>query len=517
MKTSNLKKSRVMAGTLTSLLCLVFAGCSNKLQAVKQQTIAQSKVFGDTTVVRGFGSDGGSVATGAGADGGLVIVSSNQNNSAPVNNSSNNTGSGSDSGANSSVAGSGSDSGADSSTSSQNSSTVRRTRGQGADGGSTTGTNPVQTVVNTDYNGTGSDGGGASTQVTAPVGSDGGTSAPPPVVTSPRPQVVAPITNGRYNVHLVCSSGLGYSINLSKADSATVRIKDQGTGNSCQLAGDQKATLKTGSLDLTACFQELRSVQGLYTITVTDSMGRSLMYDENPTISSDLDNRAVGITQIIAVVADINHDYTPEENLTNHGVTDLPDPSINCSYNASPLVINFTEAGQYDPGLLLIDPMYGIMFDILGKNADPFPHAKQKISWPRNSNYMFLAVKGPNGKIEGVDQLFGDNTFGPDGQFAKHGFAALAKHDDNGDKYIDAKDRIFSQLVVWSDRNRNAVSGEREMRSLESMGVERIDLLFDPNYYDRDIYGNESKYKSIVIMKDGSNRLLFDLWFRAEK
>ncbi|MGE0634608.1 MAG: hypothetical protein AB7O96_19500, partial [Pseudobdellovibrionaceae bacterium] len=96
---------------------------------------------------------------------------------------------------------------------------------------------------------------------------------------------------------------------------------------------------------------------------------------------------------------------------------------------------------------------------------------------------------------------------------AANGFAALAKYDDNKDSFIDAQDSIFSKLVVWSDQDQYAVSGQAEIRSLESMDVTRLDLSYDPDFYESDIHGNEAKYKSVVIMNNGSHRVVFDLWF----
>lgn len=46
-----------------------------------------------------------------------------------------------------------------------------------------------------------------------------------------------------------------------------------------------------------------------------------------------------------------------------------------------------------------------------------------------NQDYALLTLPDSQGRIAGIDQLFGDNTFGPDGAFAANGYAALAKYD----------------------------------------------------------------------------------------
>jgi len=41
-----------------------------------------------------------------------------------------------------------------------------------------------------------------------------------------------------------------------------------------------------------------------------------------------------------------------------------------------------------------------------------------------------------------------------------------------------------------------------------------IDLKFDDQYHLVDRYGNEYKYKSVVKLKSGELKPLFDIWFK---
>ena len=79
----------------------------------------------------------------------------------------------------------------------------------------------------------------------------------------------------------------------------------------------------------------------------------------------------------------------------------------------------------------------------------------------------------PKGNILGVNQLFGDNTFGPDNAFSLHGFEALAKWDGRNmdytrtnrreDDHIDYRDPIFDHLRLWFDVNHDGnVNTHRE-------------------------------------------------------
>ena len=60
----------------------------------------------------------------------------------------------------------------------------------------------------------------------------------------------------------------------------------------------------------------------------------------------------------------------------------------------------------------------------------------KKMSWTRTdqNRYRFLVLPDHQGRVLGIDQLFGDNTFGPNPHkpFAKDGFHALMKYDRGG-------------------------------------------------------------------------------------
>jgi hypothetical protein len=182
-----------------------------------------------------------------------------------------------------------------------------------------------------------------------------------------------------------------------------------------------------------------------------------------------------------------------------------------CDKRASPLFINLDKNSRPTH---LSSILNGVQFDILGANAKPVPHAKKQISWFQESNLAFLVKPNSKGLVEGVNEMFGNNTMGPDRRMAHDGFAALAKFDSNRDGIIDEKDPVFKQLRLWVDIDRDGVSDIGELSYLDANDIVAIDLKFDKSYYEKDKYGNEIYYKSIVKMKDDSVRLIFDLWFR---
>lgn len=189
----------------------------------------------------------------------------------------------------------------------------------------------------------------------------------------------------------------------------------------------------------------------------------------------------------------------------------------------SPLMVHFNSNTEQVEPLEFSSQIDGIIFDILGLNSTPVPYAPKRISWYRSSQYFFIALPNEKGDVKGIDQLFGDNTHGPDGKFAKDGYKALAKYDGMSadgkkrlhpaDGFITAKDAVFVNLRLWNDENYDGIAQTNELQSLESKNVEIIDLNADPNFKETDKYGNETTLKSVVKTKDGRYHLMFDVWF----
>ncbi len=202
--------------------------------------------------------------------------------------------------------------------------------------------------------------------------------------------------------------------------------------------------------------------------------------------------------------------------------------------------------------LSLTAPADGTKFNLLGQqtvtqlNNGDFLHIKPQarnfkfqISWtqPDQTRYRWLTLPDANGHINGIDQLFGDNTFGPDSDqpFAKDGFRALMKWDrgdatdstqDFADGYIDSNDDVFSKLRLWHDLNGDGnCDTEEEIASelvtLNEVEITYIHLSINENFFETDVYGNSITYKSLIGFKassEGATRLgtLFDIWFQYD-
>jgi len=177
-------------------------------------------------------------------------------------------------------------------------------------------------------------------------------------------------------------------------------------------------------------------------------------------------------------------------------------------------------------GVILTNVFNGVFFDILGATASPIPYEKRRVAWfdrtSRTDTYL-VALPDANGEIKGVDQLFGNTTLGPDGQFAEHGFEALRKWDGlkadrrtydpaSRDGFIDARDAVFEHLRFWADRNHDGEAQPSELFSAKDLGIVSLDLRYDPRYWEVDKHGNQIMFKSIVKTSDGRSHLMYDIW-----
>jgi hypothetical protein len=201
-----------------------------------------------------------------------------------------------------------------------------------------------------------------------------------------------------------------------------------------------------------------------------------------------------------------------------------------CNYSVSPLLLQLGDGHGTAKPVELSAPNLGKMFDILGETSLPIQYAKELISWftaESSSREFFVTLPDKLGQVNGINELFGNTTRGPDGRFADNGYLALEKYDgriDTGgydqrarDRRIDFKDEVFSKLRLWADDNHDAIAQSSELHSLQELKVESIDLDYDPTYLETDRYGNETRFKSIARTVDGKMHLVYDLWFVVGK
>jgi hypothetical protein len=299
----------------------------------------------------------------------------------------------------------------------------------------------------------------------------------------------------------------------------------------CQIDDEKAFILANGAVDLSSC--NLDTTQ-TYDVTLIDpahptqdlfAQGHSLLpFAEiqfansiwGPVVSGSSSGRGIasnGGSQGSGSLIYILYDTDP--TLTKGGgpaMINAGNSAGQCSVDASPLIISLA-ATDIMPPLNLSAPGQGVMFNIMGENAFPQANEPLLISWFTNTNYGFLTLPNEKGLVLGVDQLFGNNTLGPDGKFAANGFLALAKYDENQDGVIDEQDSIFEDLRIWVDENKDGVAQISELKTLKEVGITSIKVTYDANFQEKDIYGNQIIDKSSALDAAGGQHMVFDLWF----
>jgi|GEM_PF-2473697 len=88
---------------------------------------------------------------------------------------------------------------------------------------------------------------------------------------------------------------------------------------------------------------------------------------------------------------------------------------------------------------------------------------------------------------------------------AKNGFESLKEFDSNNDGIIDEKDKEFTNLLLWQDKNGNAITDETELIKLSDK-VKSINLNYTKN-------GNTEI--SSATLNDGTKVKADDIWFKV--
>ncbi len=168
-----------------------------------------------------------------------------------------------------------------------------------------------------------------------------------------------------------------------------------------------------------------------------------------------------------------------------------PDPSkCNCCVDYTPIIVDM---GNDDFRFSSAEDGVRFAINSLGTTT--------RLAWPLKRDDMWLVhdLNG-NGAVDDGSELFGNTTALRGGGFAKHGYEALQEFDRNRDGAVDAQDRGFHRLLLWSDANRNGFSEPTELMTLEQAGVTSLSTDFrESSKTDR--WGNRFKYFSTATVR----------------
>lgn len=191
-----------------------------------------------------------------------------------------------------------------------------------------------------------------------------------------------------------------------------------------------------------------------------------------------------------------NADTKPANTATNRPAdagttpgTDVPKPGTDTG-KPTPLVIDLEGQGHF------AFAETAVAFDILGNGV------KSLLSWPRaTAAFLALDLNG-NKLIDNGSELFGDSTLilNTQSKKAANGFAALEQYDSNHDGFIDSSDAVFTQLLVWHDKNENGLTDSEELSTLASHAIISLSLTYKSHFQ---------------TMKDGSESPLLVGFYEA--
>ena len=98
---------------------------------------------------------------------------------------------------------------------------------------------------------------------------------------------------------------------------------------------------------------------------------------------------------------------------------------------------------------------------------------------------------------------------------AANGYEALAALDDNGDGVITAGDSAWNDLKVWVDGNSDGTSQSGELKSLDSLGISKLNV--NATATSEKNNGNWIGLKSGFETTDGATHDMADVWFVAKR
>ena len=148
---------------------------------------------------------------------------------------------------------------------------------------------------------------------------------------------------------------------------------------------------------------------------------------------------------------------------------DDKDPNDDKPETYDPLVIDLNNDGIKGTNL-----DYKINFDLDNNGF------KEATSWIDNNDAFIAIDKNNNGTIDNGSELFGNksisnNVYAYTNPNAKNGFESLKELDSNNDDIIDEKDKEFTNLLLWQDKNYNGISETDELIKLSDK-VKSINL-----------------------------------------
>lgn len=181
--------------------------------------------------------------------------------------------------------------------------------------------------------------------------------------------------------------------------------------------------------------------------------------------------------------------------------------SLASSQRSSTSATAKTEVKQSDPLMLDLNGNgietsglgEGAVFDINGDGAP------DRASFAAGGDGVLALDRNGNGVIDDGKELFGDQNG------AQNGYAELARYDQNGDGWIDAKDPVFKDLVLLAGKGADTLRVS-DATTLASAGVKAIGLKYG-TATGKTSGGDDIAQTGVFIKTDGTAGETADVLF----
>lgn len=171
-------------------------------------------------------------------------------------------------------------------------------------------------------------------------------------------------------------------------------------------------------------------------------------------------------------------------------------------------------------GFVLTSATSGVLFDL---DADG---QLERVAWTRaGSDDAWLAFdRNGNGTIDDGSELFGNYTPVYPGMTVttQNGFEALKFYEgpdygpSTADGIIDAKDAIFSRLLLWRDLNHDGISQPDELQRVADSNLRSVSTDYKLSQrHDR--HGNAFRQRAKAKWANGLQNHVYDVWLTAAR
>jgi len=152
----------------------------------------------------------------------------------------------------------------------------------------------------------------------------------------------------------------------------------------------------------------------------------------------------------------------------------------------------------------------GVYFDHGGDGV------KERTGWVAGTDGFLVRDLNGDGLITTGLELFGNKTHLRDGSTAGNGYQALTELDDNLDGSIDSRDKAWSTLQIWQDKNSDGRTDAGELYTLADAGIAAISTRFSSSTY-QDENGEHHRQTGSVTLTDGTTVASADVWFEINQ